>query len=318
MERESRVTKISSNDIELVDFRINEEVNGEIYEGIYGINVAKVQEIIQMTETFELPASPDYVIGVFDLRGVVMPLIDLAAWLNIKDRESKIPLEKKRIIITEFNNLKIGFLVHEAKLIRRISWDKVQAAQFSSNSHNLERGKITGTTRIEDGKTLLILDLEGIVDDLDFYSKEHDKRELIDIEKTFTGNVLIVDDSTVARGLLKRNLKKMGFVVLEAHDGSMALKLLDELYQQHGDGITSYLRFIISDIEMPKMDGFHLAESIKTDKRFQTIPLIFNSSICDKYSEQKSRDIGVDTYLSLIHISEPTRPRPRSRMPCSA
>lgn len=297
MERESRVTKISSNDIELVDFRINEEVNGEIYEGIYGINVAKVQEIIQMTETFELPASPDYVIGVFDLRGVVMPLIDLAAWLNIKDRESKIPLEKKRIIITEFNNLKIGFLVHEAKLIRRISWDKVQAAQFSSNSHNLERGKITGTTRIEDGKTLLILDLEGIVDDLDFYSKEHDKRELIDIEKTFTGNVLIVDDSTVARGLLKRNLKKMGFVVLEAHDGSMALKLLDELYQQHGDGITSYLRFIISDIEMPKMDGFHLAESIKTDKRFQTIPLIFNSSICDKYSEQKSRDIGVDTYL---------------------
>lgn len=297
MERESRATKISSNDIELVDFRINEEVNGEIYEGIYGINVAKVQEIIQMTETFELPASPDYVIGVFDLRGVVMPLIDLAAWLNIKDRESKIPLEKKRIIITEFNNLKIGFLVHEAKLIRRISWDKVQAAQFSSNSHNLERGKITGTTRIEDGKTLLILDLEGIVDDLDFYSKEHDKRELIDIEKTFTGNVLIVDDSTVARGLLKRNLKKMGFVVLEAHDGSMALKLLDELYQQHGDGITSYLRFIISDIEMPKMDGFHLAESIKTDKRFQTIPLIFNSSICDKYSEQKSRDIGVDTYL---------------------
>ena len=112
MERESRVTKISSNDIELVDFRINEEVNGEIYEGIYGINVAKVQEIIQMTETFELPASPDYVIGVFDLRGVVMPLIDLAAWLNIKDRESKIPLEKKRIIITEFNNLKIGCLLY--------------------------------------------------------------------------------------------------------------------------------------------------------------------------------------------------------------
>ena len=297
MERESRVAKISSNDIELVDFRINEEVNGEIYEGIYGINVAKVQEIIQMTETFELPASPDYVIGVFDLRGVVMPLIDLAAWLNIKDRESKIPLEKKRIIITEFNNLKIGFLVHEAKLIRRISWDNVQAAQFSSNSHNLERGKITGTTRIEDGKTLLILDLEGIVDDLDFYSKEHDKKELMEVEKTFTGNVLIVDDSTVARGLLKRNLKKMGFVVLEAHDGGMALQLLDELYQQHGDGITSYLRFIISDIEMPKMDGFQLAEYIKTDKRFQTIPLIFNSSICDKYSEQKSRDIGVDTYL---------------------
>ena len=127
-------TKISSNEIELVDFRINEQTNGEVYEGIYGINVAKVQEIIQMPETFELPASPDYVIGVFDLRGIIIPLVDLATWLNIKDREADLPLHKKRVIITEFNNLKIGFLVHEAKLIRRIGWDNVQAAQFSSNS----------------------------------------------------------------------------------------------------------------------------------------------------------------------------------------
>ena len=131
-------TKISSNEIELVDFRINEQTNGEVYEGIYGINVAKVQEIIQMPETFELPASPDYVIGVFDLRGIIIPLVDLATWLNIKGREADLPLHKKRVIITEFNNLKIGFLVHEAKLIRRIGWDNVQAAQFSSNSHNLK------------------------------------------------------------------------------------------------------------------------------------------------------------------------------------
>ncbi|RDU72892.1 chemotaxis protein CheV [Helicobacter aurati] len=297
MEKNIYTTKISSNDIELVDFRINEEINGEVYEGIYGINVAKVQEIIQMTETFDLPASPDYVIGVFDLRGVIIPLIDLAAWLNIKDRELQIPLKKKRIIIAEFNNLKIGFLVHEAKLIRRINWDNVQAARFSSNSHNIERSKITGTTRIENGKTLLILDLEGIVDDLDFYSNEQDKKELGEISKKFEGNVLIVDDSTVARSLLKKNLKKMGFVVLEAHDGSMAIQMLNELYEQHESGISSYIRFIVSDIEMPKMDGFHFAEYVKNDKRFQAIPLIFNSSICDKFSAEKSRGIGVDAYL---------------------
>ncbi|RDU61297.1 chemotaxis protein [Helicobacter sp. MIT 14-3879] len=297
MEQTTLTTKISSNQIELIDFRINEEIDGQIYEGIYGINVAKVQEIIQMRETFELPASPDYIIGVFDLRGIVIPLIDLAAWLNIKHREFKIPIEKKRIIIAEFNNLKIGFLVHEAKLIRRISWDNVQAAHFSSNSHNLERGKITGTTRIEDGKTLLILDLEGIVDDLDFYGNTHDKKELGQITHKFSGNVLIVDDSTVARSLLKKNLKKMGFVVLEAHDGSMAIQMLNDFYGQYNDDIVSHIRFIISDIEMPKMDGFHFAEYVKNDKRFQAIPLIFNSSICDKFSKQKSRDIGVDAYL---------------------
>ncbi|STQ85658.1 chemotaxis protein CheV [Helicobacter muridarum] len=297
MDKEKSVNRVSSNGIELVDFRINEEINGEIYEGIYGINVAKVQEIIQMTETFDLPASPDYVLGVFDLRGIIIPLVDLAAWLNIKEREAKIPLQSKRIIIAEFNNLKIGFLVHEAKLIRRITWDNVQAARFSSNSHNLERSKITGTTRIEDGKTLLILDLEGIIDDLDFYGDQQEKKELGDVFKKFDGNVLIVDDSTVARALLKKNLKKMGFVVLEAHDGSMAIQMLNELYKEHEDNISSYIRFIVSDIEMPKMDGFNFAEYIKNDKRFQTIPLIFNSSICDKFSAEKSKNIGVDAYL---------------------
>ncbi len=290
-------TKISSNEIELVDFRINETLNGILYEGIYGINVAKVQEIIQMPETFDLPASPDYIVGVFDLRGIIIPLVDLAAWLNIKEREAELPIHKKRVIIAEFNNLKIGFMVHEAKLIRRISWDKVQSAHFSSNSHNLERGKITATTQIEDGNTLLILDLEGIIDDLDFYSDKSEKRELQNVEKTFCGNVLIVDDSTIARSLLKKNLKKMGFTIIEAHDGQMALETLHEIYKEQKDGITSYIKLIISDIEMPRMDGFHFAEVVKNDERFQSIPFIFTSSICDKFSEQKGKDIGADAYL---------------------
>lgn len=289
--------KNSSNEIELVDFRINENPNNTIYEGIYGINVAKVQEIIQVPELFELPASPDYVMGVFDLRGIIIPLIDLAVWLHIQDRELDIPLSKKRVIIAEFSNIKIGFLVHEAKLIRRISWDKIQAARFSSNSFNIERGKITGTTQIEDGKTLLILDLEGITEDLDFYSNQRDKQEIQEVKKTFSGNVLIVDDSTVARSLLRKNLNKMGFSIIEAHDGEMGIQILEEIYRQHGDRITNHLRLIISDIEMPKMDGFHFASWIKNDDRFQAIPVIFNSSICDKLSEQKGREIGAEGYL---------------------
>ena len=224
-------------------------------------------------------------------------LVDLAIWLKIKEREADLTYNKKRVIIAEFNNLKIGFLVHETKLIRRIGWDKVQAAQFSSNHHNVERGKITGTTQIEDGKTLLILDLEGIIDDLDFYSNKHEKKELQNVNKQFSGNVLIVDDSTIARTLLKKNLKKMGFNVIEAHDGEMALHTLNEIYEQHKENILSYLKLIISDIEMPKMDGFHFAESVKNDERFQAIPLIFNSSICDEFSEQKGKDIGADAYL---------------------
>lgn len=298
MEKNDIKTRISSNEIVLIDFRINEMIDDRFYEGIYGINVVKVQSIIQMPEEiFEMPNSPDYVLGLFDLRGDIIPLVDLAIWLKIKEREAKIEQNKKRVIIAEFNNLRIGFVVHEAKLIRRIGWNKVQAAQFSSNHYNVERGKITGTTQIEEGKTLLILDLEGIVDDLDLYDDMKDKRELETIEKKFSGNVLIVDDSTIARSLLKSNLKKMGFSVIEAHDGEMALKVLEDLYEKHNSSVVSYLRLIVSDIEMPKMDGFHFAENVKNDSRFQSIPLIFNSSICDKISEQKGLDIGADAYL---------------------
>ena len=131
----------------------------------------------------------------------------------------------------------------------------------------------------------------------DFYSDKQDKKELQEVTKKFSGHVLIVDDSTIACSLLKKNLKKMGFTVIEAHDGEMALQTLNDLYVEKNGNLTSFIRFIISDIEMPKMDGFHFAEIIKSDERFQSIPFIFNLSICDKFSEQKGRDIGADADL---------------------
>ncbi|PAF51442.1 fused signal transduction protein/response regulator [Helicobacter sp. 13S00401-1] len=284
------------NEIELVDFRISEQLDdGEVYEGIYGINVTKVQEIIQVPETFELPASPDYILGVFDLRGTVMPLVDLATWLGIKDRELKVPPSKKRVIIAEFNNLKLGFVVHEAKLIRRISWSNIEPASFSS-SDAIGKERVTAVTRIEDGRTMLILDLEKILSDLDFYKdviSKQDKEE----RKRFSGTVLIVDDSTIARSLIKKSLKGMGFDVIEAKDGEAGLKALDEIVKEHPKDLHSFLKLIVSDVEMPRMDGFHFAQKIKDNPVLESIPLIFSSSICDKYSQQKGLDIGADAYI---------------------
>lgn len=289
--------RISSNQIELVDFRISEqyEDSAEIYEGIYGINVAKVQEIISMPSLFDLPASPEYILGVFDLRGTVIPLVDLACWIGIKKTEAKIDENKKRVIITEFSNLKIGFVVHDAKLIRRISWSDIEVAHFTSSTQNLERGKITGTTRVEGGRMLLILDLESVIEDLDFYLP---KVETIKpARKLFSGNVLIVDDSHTARAMLKKILKNLGFNVIEAKDGQSGINTLNKLYEEHKDELYRFLTLIVSDVEMPQMDGFHFAESVKNDPKFQNIPLIFNSSICDKYSAEKGKKLGAEAYL---------------------
>ncbi len=293
---DDKTLKVGSNELELVDFRLfKKEFDGKVYEGIYGINVAKVREIIKMPKLTELPGSEDYIEGIFDLRGIVVPVIDLAKWMgiNVPD-ESEAPI-KKRVIITEFNNILIGFIVHDAKRIRRISWADIEPASFSVGQGRLDKSKITGITRIEGGEILLILDLESIVEEMGFFESNLEIDEK-DIEK-FSGLVLLVDDSSTARRIEKEALEKMGFEVIEANNGQEGLQKLDELYAVYGDNLKNKLKLILSDIEMPKMDGYHMAAKIHEDNRFNSIPLIFSSSISDAFSDIRGEQVGAEGYL---------------------
>ncbi|AFI04843.1 chemotaxis protein CheV [Helicobacter cetorum] len=281
------------SEIELVDFRIYGIQNNIPYEGIYGINVAKVQEIIPMPTIFEYPTDLDYIIGVFDLRSTIIPLVDLSKWIGITADSSKD--EEKTVIITEFNNVKMGFLVHSARRIRRISWKDVEPATFSA-SNNINKEKITGLTRIENDQTLLILDLESILDDLGLNEVSKDVPEEFP-QQSFEGDVLFLDDSKTARKTLKNHLSKLGFNITEAVDGEDGLAKLEKLYEQYGSELRKHLKFIISDVEMPKMDGYHFLFKIQEDARFANIPVIFNSSICDNYSAEKAKEMGASVYL---------------------
>ena len=293
--------KIGSNEIELVDFRIMKDVGGKVYEGIYGINVAKVREIIRLPKLTELPGVPNFIEGIFDLRGVVVPVVNLAKWMGID-----VPLldEMKitpRVIITEFNNVLIGFIVHEAKRIRRISWKDIEPAAFSASHGNIDKSKITGITRIENNEILLILDLESIVEEVGLYNPTLDTD--MDIEH-FDGVVLVVDDSVTARKIEEETLKKMGFEVVEAKDGEDALDKLEELVSIYGEKVKDKLKLILSDVEMPKMDGFHFAANVKDDARFDNIPIVFNSSISDHFSEDRGLQAWGEGYLVKFQANQ--------------
>ena len=291
--------KVGSNEMELVDFRILKQEQDGIYEGIYGVNVSKVREIIKLPNLTELPGTPEFIEGIFDLRNVVIPVVNLAKWMGIS-----IPPEAEkqaRVIITEFNNVLIGFIVHDAKRIRRISWSDIEPASFVSTSSSLDGSKITGVTKIEGDNVLLILDLESVVQDLGLY--EPDTETVPDKIETFSGIALVLDDSSTARKIVKEALLKMGFSVVEAGDGEEGLVKLDDLYKMYGEQLADNLKIIISDVEMPRMDGFHFAANVKDDDRFDGIPIVFNSSISDHFSELRGKEAGAEGYLVKFQAS---------------
>jgi len=291
--------KVGSNEMELVDFRIQKQEDGAVYEGIYGINVSKVREIIRVPALTELPGTPEFIEGIFDLRDVVIPVVNLAKWMGIVEPENV--KQSSRVIITEFNNVLIGFIVHEAKRIRRISWSEIEPATFMSGTGGLESNKITGVTKIEDDNVLLILDLESVVQDLGLY--EPDVDNIPEELETFSGLALVLDDSATARKIVKEALIKMGFHVVEAMDGEEGLVKLNDLYESYGEDLSNHLKIIISDVEMPKMDGFHFATNVKDDGRFNHIPIVFNSSISDHFSEGRGIEAGGEAYLVKFEAS---------------
>ncbi|MCK4975091.1 MAG: purine-binding chemotaxis protein CheW, partial [Sulfurimonas sp.] len=185
----SNELKVGSNEMELVDFRIFKQEDKEVYEGIYGVNVSKVREIIKLPTLTELPGTPEFIEGIFDLRDVVIPVVNLAKWMGIKEPEDV--KKNARVVITEFNNVLIGFIVHEAKRIRRINWSDIEPASFMSDAGSLDGSKITGVTRIEGDNVLLILDLESVVQEMGLYEPDTQNapREIVQ----FSGLALILD-----------------------------------------------------------------------------------------------------------------------------
>lgn len=301
------VLKAGTNEIELVVFKMFdtlEKNDKDMDVKFYGVNVAKVREIIPMPELTNVPDMPDYADALAEVRGEVIPIIDLGKWMKISFPE--VSGLRLKVIVVEMLGTTVGIVVHDVERIRRIKWDQIKPPpNLLQIKHG---GKITGVTKIDNGNTLLlILDLESIIQEIGAYepAKSVDIDDLKKLEKKkLSGNVLIVDDSSVARRILRDTLENVGLTVMEAVDGKRGLEFLHDLKSKLSDqAIEDYLSLIISDVEMPEMDGLTFTKNVKDNPDLRNVPIIVNTSLSGEENKSKAKMVGADGYLVKFDVT---------------
>ncbi|MFP4567885.1 MAG: chemotaxis protein [Candidatus Woesearchaeota archaeon] len=280
-----------TNELEIAEFIINMK-SGRLQS--FGINVAKVREIIIVPPYEEIPHAHPCVMGVFKLRDKVIPLIDLSKYLD----EGK-PQEgaKCKVIVTEFNQQNFGFLIHDIATIHRISWKRVLPP--SEVVMDINKSCITSVVPFDD-KIVFMLDFEKIVSDINPSSSLNSTAAQKEVEQRMdtTYNVLFADDSSTIREAVTSILTKGGFKVHTVNDGEAAWTYLTEKKDKYKTTKTIDVDLIITDIEMPRMDGHALCKKIKTDNTLNNILVILFSSLIYEELKRKGEAVGADAQIS--------------------
>ena len=285
--------EVGTNELELVEFYIDE---ADGYRGYYGINVSKVVEISRSQPITAMPQMPHpSVLGAFPFRdGRIVPLIDISKFLN----KGGVVSEDPRIIITEFNKTQTAFLVSGVTRIHRISWKQVEAP--TPLLLEISGGSITAVVRLE-GRVVFVLDAEAIVAAMNpALSVRMDDREDTAMERKY--HIIHADDSVSIRHLVFDLLKKEGrFEVTQANDGEDAWNMLLEYKKEAEEKnipVTDIVQGIISDIEMPNLDGLTLCRFIKEDAILRTIPVAMFSSLISTSLARKCESVGADAQFA--------------------
>jgi two-component system, chemotaxis family, chemotaxis protein CheV len=280
MSKSDILLESGTNEFEVVEFYIDEKVpdSDATSRTYYGMNVAKVLEIIRLPELTDMPdASHGSVMGAFDLRSEIVPLIDLSQWVGKKLVQTGV----LKVIVTEFNQIITSFLVSGVTRIYRLGWDQVKAPNIQLAS--LTSNSITGIVRLE-GKIVFLLDLEKIVAKLNEQSTTVAITST-EVKKGLEGKnykALIADDSTMVRNMVFNMLTENNFEVTQFENGKEAWIYLEALKENIANGTVSPSNMIdiaILDIEMPLMDGHHLTKKMKDDPFLKSIPILLCSSI---------------------------------------
>ena len=294
---QNSLLNVHNNEIEIIEFLIDERLpDGSVYSGHYGINVAKVLEIIRLpTVTSVLSKHDASVLGTFNLRGKVLPLLNLAAWLG-KEMASE---ENNKVLVTEFSSVQAAFLVSSVSSIHRMTWDRIEPPNQYVQAYSRE--SITGVLRIQE-RVLFILDMEKILASLDSsLDMSQVKVDTTPVEGAGEFHLLVADDSSSLRHIIKSSLEKSGFQVTAVGSGREAWDYLTQLCdeaQARQVALTDLLHLVISDIEMPEMDGHALTRKIRETPGTKRLPVILFSSLITEALHDKGVKVGADRQVS--------------------
>lgn len=292
-----------TNELEIVEFYLDEKRKSGEYRGYYGINVAKVLEIIQLPELTEMPeAAHPAVLGAFNLRNEIIPLIDLASWLHKERTETEAP----KVIVTEFNRTKSAFLVSGVTRIHRIGWQEVEAPTNYVSA--LTVNSITGVVKFTD-RIIFILDMEKICMELnpDATPVSETAESVKEAIEAKGARVVLADDSSMARNIMSSSLTEAGFKVHAEENGEKAWQYLQSVLARakaENHPLSSYVDLVVTDIEMPAMDGHSLTRHIKEDPELRQLPVILCSSIITETLHHKGIAVGADDQVSKAELSE--------------
>ena len=278
-----------TNEFEIVEFNVG-KVN-------YGINVAKVREVINLVPITKMPQAHPYVDGLFTLRGRVMPLVNLPRCLNQETED-----DLKNIIVTEINNYNIGFLVNSVSRIHRISWTEMEPAPNVSDSP-----MVVGIIKMLD-KMVLLLDFEKIIAEINPEINEK-LTTLPEVTKDIKDQrndikVFVAEDSPMLRDLLVQTLHDAGYITTrDFSNGKLAWEALQKIGQEEAP-LDDSINILISDIEMPQMDRHHLLTQIREHNKLGKLPVIFFSSLINEEMRRKGEAIGANGQISKPEIGQ--------------
>jgi two-component system chemotaxis response regulator CheV len=273
---------------------------------IFGINVFKVREVSRTPTITKAPNMPGGVEGLISLRGNVIPVVSLSKVMHLADAPGELG---GSMMVTEYSKRTLGFLVHGVDRIIRVEWDKVRAPEtvVTNDLHSY----ITAITELPDGKLVSIVDVEQILANT-FGESIIGQIERLDLADDY--NVFFVDDSAVARKKIAEVLDKLGVKHKHALNGLEAWTRLTGMAshcQQLGRSVRDEINLILVDAEMPEMDGYVLTRNIKSDSRFNGIPVVMHSSLSSEANRAMGKNVGVDAYVAKFDadvLAETIRP----------
>ena len=294
-EIDERTNLTSSNKLELLLFRLGEDANLDRNE-LFGINVFKIREIIPMPIITAVAGSHSHMMGVVDLRGQIIPVIDLPAVTGCTPKTGL-----NILLITEYARSTQAFAVESVEDIVRLDWRQVLSAEG-----NAAGGMVTSLARLDgenSDRLAQVLDVETILRKvLPPAEDEIDSALLGATVEIKPGTVILAaDDSLIARTMIEQGLHAMGLPFLMCKTGKEAwdqLQAISDKAEAEGKTVHDRIALVLTDLEMPEMDGFTLTRNIKQDPRFSAIPVVIHSSLTGSANETHVKNVGADAYVA--------------------